>query len=846
MTSFKLSRWNFRIFLCPAAVLLFASGTAQAAFPCVTNGDELQTALTSAKTKASPYEIHLTASATPYQLGPGNDFLYLPNDMKIVGGYASGCGSRVEDASNTIIDFGGYSIGIFPDDDGATERLEIDSVTFRHGAGWAARRGAVGDFSDTTGYIIMHDVRFTDFVNDGDIAPVGMYVVKGTMQLVDVQFDHIHQNTSDPCAVHVYSDNDTSFTGNFITADLPNGKDFCFDASNEGGTFNVRVDNSIIWGSDNFGPDFATIHGLDSTNNGHPLNVSTHNVISHAFIGYGTAAAPVAQISADPHWKNPAAGDYTLADIGSPAVNSGAIGALGVPYYDINHAVRSVGSHPDRGAHESPFDDSPVLIVKSAADDGADTLRAAVTNANLYGGVHTIAFDLGTCPTVISLATPLPAITSAITVDGYTQAGSFPNDSDDVFDASLCVLIKPATAVASAFRVASNANGGTNATLALRGLGVGGFGQDVILLGGSNHTIFGNQFGGTANGVDLGSSSLGDITVGVDADSFVIGSFDPANRNVIGGSQGALGNGINVESGVVSDQDHCQIVNNWIGLAPDGVSALPNEFGIDLSGSGCAVVGNRIVGNSLVQLWINAGNNNVVQQNTIGYNTWANGLPNNATGIKISGNNNTIGGSATGSAPGLLLANYVGNMSVGGIVVDAGTGNSIRGNFVTANGPNHDGAGMDIDLGGDGPTANGVGNVGPDNLQHFAVIDSVLYFDYPPIGNFNMPGTITAHLDAAPGTYKVDVYYSEYCSATTGRGHADNYLRDIAVTIPGGSTTVSFKVPVTLPTDAPWNGLSLTATSVANGTSEMGTCFALAKGVDDAIFKSGFGTGAEY
>jgi hypothetical protein len=90
------------------------------------------------------------------------------------------------------------------------------------------------------------------------------------------------------------------------------------------------------------------------------------------------------------------------------------------------------------------------------------------------------------------------------------------------------------------------------------------------------------------------------------------------------------------------------------------------------------------------------------------------------------------------------------------------------------------------------------------------------------------------------------VYYSEYCSATTGRGHADNYLRDIAVTIPGGSTTVSFKVPVTLPTDAPWNGLSLTATSVANGTSEMGTCFALAKGVDDAIFKSGFGTGAEY
>src|SRR5262249_11729745 len=126
------------------------------------------------------------------------------------------------------------------------------------------------------------------------------------------------------------------------------------------------------------------------------------------------------------------------------------------------------------------------LIVKNTADDGVDSLRAAVTNANLYGGVHTVAFELGACPSVIALSTPL-IVTSYLIVDGYTQAGSAPNDSDLVFDASLCVLLKPATSAVAAFKVPTNATGGTYGSLTLRGLGIGGFGQDVDLLGGSEH-----------------------------------------------------------------------------------------------------------------------------------------------------------------------------------------------------------------------------------------------------------------------------------------------------------------------------------------------------------------------
>lgn len=830
--------------LASLALLLLGAGVAHADAPCVATSDELQTALTNATNQPSPHVIRIVASATPYQLGPDNEEVRLPNYTQIIGGYAPGCGSRADDASSTVVDLGGYHMGLYNNDGDNTSRLEIRSLTFRHGSHFYAHMGYRGDFTDEIGIIIVNYARFTDFVDLQGLPPVDLATVKGTFQLVDVQFDHLNQTTAAPCAVGIYTDNDTTFTANFVTADLSNGKDFCFDASDEGGTFNVRIDNSIIWGSDNASPDVATIRGTDTSGNGHPLNLSRHYDISHAFIGYGTAAAPLAQLSGDPLWTNPAAGDYRLSSPASPAVNSGsAVAGLGVPFYDINEGLRTIGSHPDRGAHESPFDDSTVLVVKNAADDGADTLRAAVTNANLYGGTHTIAFALPTCPTVIYLATPLPPITSTILVDGYTQAGSAPNDSDLVFDANLCVLIKPATTATAAFRASNNASGGTNASLTLRGVGIGGFGQDVILLGGSNHAILGNQFGGTANGVDLGHSALSDITIGTDADSFIIGSFDAASRNIIGGS--TAGNGINIQSGVVSDPDHCQIVNNWIGLAPDGATALPNAFGLNLSGSGCSVFGNYFVGNSVHQLWITGGHDNVVQQNIVGYTVYAQPLPNTGVGILVAGDNNVIGGSATGVAPGPLVANIVAYESGGGIAVSSGVGNSIRGNPVGFNGPNHDGAGMDIDLGNDGPTANGNNNIGADNLQHFAVIDKLLYLDYPPVGNINSPAALTAHLDGVPGTYRIDAYYSFACSAATGRGHAETYLGDISVTIPNGSTTVSFSMPFKLPADLGINVISLTATSATNGTSEMGTCFPVSSGLNDGIFESHFGTGAE-
>ena len=66
--------------------------------------------------------------------------------------------------------------------------------------------------------------------------------------------------------------------------------------------------------------------------------------------------------------------------------------------------------------------------VTSTADSGAGTLRQAILDANANPGADTIAFNItGSGVHTIALTSDLPYITDAVTIDGYTQAGSSPN-----------------------------------------------------------------------------------------------------------------------------------------------------------------------------------------------------------------------------------------------------------------------------------------------------------------------------------------------------------------------------------------------------------------------------------
>jgi len=65
------------------------------------------------------------------------------------------------------------------------------------------------------------------------------------------------------------------------------------------------------------------------------------------------------------------------------------------------------------------------FTVTTTADDGAGSLRQAITDANANAGADAIAFSIpGAGPHTLSPASDLPAVTDPVTVDGLTQSGA--------------------------------------------------------------------------------------------------------------------------------------------------------------------------------------------------------------------------------------------------------------------------------------------------------------------------------------------------------------------------------------------------------------------------------------
>src|SRR5438132_474984 len=62
------------------------------------------------------------------------------------------------------------------------------------------------------------------------------------------------------------------------------------------------------------------------------------------------------------------------------------------------------------------------FTVTNTNDSGAGSLRQAILDANANAGADTIAFNIPSSGVqTITPATPLPAITDPVTIDGYTQ-----------------------------------------------------------------------------------------------------------------------------------------------------------------------------------------------------------------------------------------------------------------------------------------------------------------------------------------------------------------------------------------------------------------------------------------
>jgi hypothetical protein len=359
----------------------------------------------------------------------------------------------------------------------------------------------------------------------------------------------------------------------------------------------------------------------------------------------------------------------------------------------------------------------PAYVVTTTADGGTGSLRDAITQINLDTN-HTLYASAGnpsvdeidfaitaasdvagggtgfstlTGVATITPQTSLPAITNAVLIDGYTQAGSSGNTN--TFGSADNAVLKVELNGAAA----GNANGlvvfAPNSTV--RGLVINSFAGYGLYVGGAasgNDWVYGNFIGvdptgmaneGNQSGIVVDTTN--NVTIGSKADG-----HDALERNLISGNGGNSGAGI-----FVNNSQSVTIQGNYVGTDATGSGQFNfvhnGDFNIKAySDSNLNIIGNVVSGGAYFGILLSYNTSQaVIQGNRIGTNaagTQALGPPpSGAAGIWVDGgcNNVLIGGVDT-NTPGAALTG-AGNLVSGnddGIKVMNSNGITVQGNYV--------------------------------------------------------------------------------------------------------------------------------------------------------------------
>jgi hypothetical protein len=239
------------------------------------------------------------------------------------------------------------------------------------------------------------------------------------------------------------------------------------------------------------------------------------------------------------------------------------------------------------------------FTVLNTDDSGAGSLRQAILDANAAAGADFINFDIpGNFLHTIKPLTFLPAITGAVTMNGYTQDGSIPNTAPVGTNAVINIALDGINLDGSnGLRVdASN--------VTIRGLAIFGFtddqgfdGSGIFLADGDNILITGCFLGTPTSGVTASPNEEGGINMSTTVTNVTIGGDFLGDRNLISGNSG---------SGITMRGTNVVVQGNLIGVARDGITPLPNSNGI----SGGFITG-ATIGGSGTEMNVIAYNNNV-------------------------------------------------------------------------------------------------------------------------------------------------------------------------------------------------------------------------------------------
>ncbi len=280
------------------------------------------------------------------------------------------------------------------------------------------------------------------------------------------------------------------------------------------------------------------------------------------------------------------------------------------------------------------------LTVINTNDHGAGSLRSALLAAEQQPSADVVKFEIpGKNLHTIKLDRDLPTLTRPVTIKGYSQDG-----------ASQATASDPAV-----LKVAIDASN------AMRGIDVGGDGIEIrgleidhaqgagIYLEGDGNVAAGNAI-----------SSSGDDGVHVVGSGAVVGGPEPADANVISGSDD---DEIDVEAG----SGHV-VQGNLIGT--DGTHDLSFATGVRLGAPAVSVQDNVIAGEDTgVSL---ESDGNTLSGNLIGTNAAGSAALPNTHGIVVAGSRNTIGDGNVVS----------GNWFEGIELTDGASDNEIDGNLI--------------------------------------------------------------------------------------------------------------------------------------------------------------------
>jgi CSLREA domain-containing protein len=286
----------------------------------------------------------------------------------------------------------------------------------------------------------------------------------------------------------------------------------------------------------------------------------------------------------------------------------------------------------------STLDTSDSNIGDGICDDGNGncTFRAALQEVNASPQPSSIHFNIpGTAPYTIQPSAAYPTINRQVNIDARTQPGYG-------FGSPLIVLngVNAGNVNGLNFSVTATAS-------EVRGFSIVRFALSGIRISANDGVIQENFIGVERDGLTAGANGQG-VNI-VNGNDVLIGGPILENRNVISGNNSGI---------LISSGSRNIVAGNYIGLNASGIAAVPNRNGIVVQGTDNIIGGdapeftNVISGNGVADNIADAGlqissTGNMVRGNIIGLDASGTFSIPNEDGIRVGGNNNTIGGANT-------------------------------------------------------------------------------------------------------------------------------------------------------------------------------------------------------